>query len=211
MNINDIEAGECQVNSLADIFEHQHALYLKYKDIEGMDWEGDTVSIHTLNGQRWLKDFLWRTTEEMTESYEAMYMAGDINLPEEAREQHRQHQIEELADALHFFVEFCIMAGIKAEDLTPVEEVEERFKYLSVRGFYWKTVYNLGLIGNTLKNKPWKQHQMKTDTAKFRKYVGEAYFSLLGTFFEIGATSEDVYDFYFRKAKVNQFRQRSNY
>jgi hypothetical protein len=232
LNINDIEAGECQVNSLADIFEHQHALYLKYKEIEGMDWEGDTVSIHTLNGQRWLKDFLWRTTEELTESYESLMAAADENDSwregvdgaivrvegnKEAQAGHRDHCTEELADALHFFVEFCILAGIKAEDLDSVEEVWGHYTLSSGGNYYWDTTYFLGLIANTFKNKPWKQHQMKTDKAKFEKYVKEAYKFLLFTFFEsFGRNDQNpgpagVYNYYFRKQAVNKFRQRSNY
>ena len=205
MNIDDIDAGENPIQSLNDIFEHQHKLFLKYKEIEGMNWEGDTVNIHTLQGQKWLKDFLWRTTEELTESYEAWLMDEDP-----------KHSIEELADALHFFVEFCILAGIKPEDLYSVEEIHKDFEYpqsLQPEIYqYWMATYYLGLIGNTFKNKPWKRHQMKTDVNKFKALVRSAYWDLIGCFYvHQDIKPQDIYDFYFKKNAVNQFRQRSQY
>jgi len=201
MNINDIETGENKVASLQDIFEHQHELFLKYKEIEGMSWEGDTVNIHTLKGQAWLKDFLWRVTEEVGESYESYEDNND------------DHTIEELADALHFFVELCILAGIGSDELPTIEKVYANFSAEppQVALHYWNAIYKMTMVANTLKNKSWKKHQMKTDKNKFKGLVLESYTALLGCFFVHGATPHTVYDYYFRKSQVNKFRQRSNY
>ncbi len=100
VNINDVDAGKNPIKSISDLFAHQLELYNKYKEIEGMDWEGNLVNLHTLEGQKWIKDFLWRTTEELGESFES-HLIGDLD-----------HTIEELADALHFFIETCIISGI---------------------------------------------------------------------------------------------------
>jgi hypothetical protein len=204
MNIDDVDAGENTIKSLEDIFAHQKELYLKYKEIEGMDWEGDTVNIHTLKGQKWLKDMLWRTTEELAESYEA-YITEENN----------KHTIEELADALHFFVEFCILAGITPEDLCSIEGLDPELgiagEQQSIISQYWHATYALGLIGNTLKNKPWKKHQMKTDVNKFKELTKMAFIELIDCFYIHKMKPEEIYDFYFRKNAVNQFRQRSNY
>jgi hypothetical protein len=217
MNINDVDAGENPIKSLADIFGHQEELFWKYKEIEGMEFFGKTVNLHTAAGQKWLKDFLWRTTEELGESYQASVESEDVI-----------HQIEELADALHFFVEFCIIAGVEPSELKSVEEVvEETVAVLNQVGprlkpqdVYWGTVYHLGLIGNTFKNKPWKKTQMKTDLGEFKKHTVNAYEALISCFTKVHwdhdvtdpkIITQEIYDFYFKKNAVNQFRQRSNY
>jgi len=217
MNINDVDAGENPIKSLADIFDHQRKLFWKYKDLEGMTWSGETVNVHTLDGQIALKDFLWRTTEELGESYQASVEHEDVI-----------HQIEELADALHFFVEFCIIAGVEPSELKPIDEVVgETVAVLNQVGpalkpqyVYWATTYHLALIGNTLKNKAWKKTQMKTDLGEFKKHTINAYEALISCFtlvnWEHDVTdpkiiTQEIYDFYFKKNAVNQFRQRSNY
>jgi dimeric dUTPase (all-alpha-NTP-PPase superfamily) len=217
MNIDDVEAGENTIRSLADIFEHQEKLFWKYKEIEGMEFTGKCVNVHTAAGQKWLKDFLWRVTEELGESFEAAVEHEDTN-----------HQVEELADALHFFVEFCIIAGVTPDELPTIEEcVKTTSKILGMghlsfdeADFYWSTIYHLGLVGNTLKNKPWKKTQMKTDLAEFKRHLVNAYSALISCFVIVHWNSDvedpeiitqEIYNFYFKKNAVNQFRQKSNY
>ncbi len=218
MNINDVDAGENPIKSLADIFEHQRELFWKYKDLEGMTWSGETVNVHTLGGQIALKDFLWRTTEELGESFQAATEHEDV-----------VHQIEELADALHFFVEFCIIAGVEPSELRPVDEVVKEMTdvlgnplapTINSQDIYWGTVYHLTLIGNTLKNKAWKKTQMKTDMGEFKKHTVNAYEALISCFTYVHwdhdvedpeIITQEIYNFYFKKNAVNQFRQRSNY
>ena len=217
MNIDDVETGENTIKSLEDIFKHQEELFWKYKEIEGMEFTGKCVNVHTAAGQKWLKDFLWRVTEELGESFEAAVEHEDTN-----------HQVEELADALHFFVEFCIIAGVEPSELKPIDEVVgETVAVLNQVGpalkpqyVYWATTYHLALIGNTLKNKAWKKTQMKTDLGEFKKHTINAYEALISCFtlvnWEHDVTdpkiiTQEIYDFYFKKNAVNQFRQRSNY
>lgn len=217
MNINDVDAGENPVKSLADIFEHQRELFWKYKDLENMTWSGETVNVHTSAGQIALKDFLWRVTEELGESFEASVEHEDT-----------VHQIEELADALHFFVEFCIIAGVTPDELPSIDECVKTTSKILGSGtfsfdpsdFYWSTTYHLALIGNTLKNKPWKKTQMKTDLSEFKRHTVNAYSALISCFVLVHWNSDvedpeiitqEIYNFYFKKNAVNQFRQRSNY
>jgi len=202
VNINDVDAGENPIKSISDLFAHQLELYNKYKEIEGMDWEGNLVNLHTLEGQKWIKDFLWRTTEELGESFES-HLIGDLD-----------HTIEELADALHFFIEVCIISGIEPDTLPSLEEISKAQITSHVKWpmeAYWNTTYHLCLVGNTLKNKPWKKHQMKTDVNKFISLMKESWIALIECFFSHMVLPEDIYDYYFRKNAVNQFRQRSNY
>lgn len=200
MNINDFKSEEFTPNWLEQIFEKQTALIEKYAEIEGMpEWP---VSIHTKVGQRWIKDFLWRTTEELAESYEAYAMDGN-----------KVHTIEELIDALHFFVELIILAG---KDWTWAREQLDTATPVPINmdgkpSAYWQVSYYLGLVGNTLKNKPWKQTEMPTDEEKFYGNLGKAFKSLFECLKAQGADEKVVFDYYCRKNQVNQFRQRSNY
>jgi hypothetical protein len=53
---------------------------------------------------------------------------------------------------------------------------------------------------------------MLTDVVKFKSYIAKAFDSLLECFRLAGIKDEEeVYDLYFKKNKVNQFREQSNY
>jgi hypothetical protein len=86
---------------LHHIFKRQRELMVKYEKIEKRNGLLQTdlipVDLHCKNGQARLKDFAWRFTEELTE-------AGDA--------EGILHRQEELADALHFLIELCILVGI---------------------------------------------------------------------------------------------------
>ena len=198
MNINDYEADKFDNKTwLKDVFDKQTSVMHKYADIEGMpDWP---LNVNTREGQKWFKDFLWRTTEEMMESLEA-YRQSDM-----------VHTIEELADALHFYVEFCILAGLDHIWADKVLWTSKAKINDDVEANYLETVYQLGLIGNTLKNKPWKQTEMLTDENKFQVIVNRAFVALINTFIAHGCSYEDIHSYYTRKNKVNQFRQGSKY
>ena len=210
MNINNFKAAEFSPNWLEDIFNKQQALLDKYADIEGMP--ALPVNVNTREGQKWIKDFLWRVTEEMAESHEAIILdrVGDDS---EKSEMHFQHRVEELIDALHFLVELIIIVGKDWKwareqlDSTLTLQVENRGEAAP----YWQVVYYLGLVGNTLKNKPWKQTEMPTDEEKFFKNLGLSFKALFACLAAQGQTEEKVFNFYSRKNQVNQFRQKSNY
>lgn len=203
MNINDFKAPEFTPNWLEDIFARQTALIDKYQEIEKMpEWP---MSIHTRDGQKWIKDFLWRTSEELAESYEAYIGSNEV------------HQIEELIDALHFITELVLLVGKDwkwaRECLDHDDSILEipGFVEDSVTASYWQVNYYLGMVGNTLKNKPWKQTEMPTDDQKFYLNLGRAYKALFYCLAKVGADEPKVYEYYTKKHQVNQFRQRSNY
>ena len=182
------------------IFDKQLILLEKYKDIEGIpDYPFD---IDDAVGQIWIKDFLWRTCEEVAESMEAN--RGD----------HIEHQIEELSDALHFIIEAMILAGVEPEfpdmgelwDHLNLYLPDETYEQACLEVLYWT-----GMTGNTLKNKKWKQTQMQTDADKFEKYIKYALNSVLGCFKASGCSPRETFVYYFKKSEVNKFRQRSNY
>lgn len=209
MNINDFDAPEFTPNWLEDIFTKQTKLIDKYAEIEGMpEWP---FSSHTREGQKWFKDFLWRVNEELGESFEALHFMALEDDPEK-QDVHEVHQIEELIDALHFLVELILLAGKDwkwARDQLDTAELELETK--NAEGAYWQVSYYLGMVGNTLKNKPWKQTEMPTDEEKFFDNLGKAFKALFNCMAYCGADEPAVYSYYVRKNQVNQFRQRSNY
>ena len=217
MNILDVENPETIPTPLLPvIFEKQAELAEKYREIEGMGNlltpEVVATNLDTLYGQVWMKDFAWRVTEELTESLEPVVTHKEVT------EMHQLHYLEELADALHFITELCIIGGITAEQLIPIEDVNPETSYPIQNGYimpmslaHWHVTYKLGLFCNCLKNKKWKQTQMMTDRPKAIKYLVDAYEALILCFKQAGCSDADIYTLYFKKHAVNQFRQRTRY
>ena len=185
------------------IFARQLELMTKYHHIEKasglMQTEACPVNMDTARGQARLKDFMWRITEELMESMEA------------AHNDHMHHAKEEWADALHFMVELCILSG-RGHDIFPHDEFKVRDQHISALQFstYW-TVYQLGLAANCLKMKPWKQTAMLTDSNRYHEYLEKAFHCLIILGTHHGMTLTGMAGYYFKKSRVNQFRQRSQY
>ena len=209
MNVDDVKDNEVpKIESseyLDAIFAKQLTLVEKYKEIEGIpDYPFD---VDSADHQIWIKDFLWRVTEELAEAMQAMY------------DGHKIHQIEEVVDALHFLVELFILVNMKPLDNLDTTIMNIHTNNIAVYGCkegrfthrFGDTVYFLGLVGNTLKNKKWKQTQMQTDVKKFESLLQEAFVNLIGVFVSMNCTSKDIYTFYFKKSEVNNFRIRTNY
>jgi len=200
MNIKDFESTEKDVKDvIGKIFKRQRELMEKYSIIEGIpSWP---LNIDLKESQVWLKDFLWRCTEELTEAWEA-YL--DDNM---------EHFHEELIDYLHFATELCILSGINETDVDNIDgEIAIDEVGDNVKAKMFGVIYELGLVGNLLKNKKWKQTQILTDIKKYRSYLITAYNTGLNLLMDCcGLSADDIYNFYFKKSEVNKFRQRSKY
>ena len=213
MNVKDVKDTDSPDNVIKAIFDKQWELAQKYRNIEDM---GDLLSpksltqnIHTANGQKWIKDFAWRVTEEIAESEEAMEMLS-TDLPSKDNDDIYLHRMEELADALHFLTELTLIAGYdwKAIEKNVLDNINEESDA-------WNVVYQLGLMCNCLKNKPWKQTEMLTDRKKFEGYLFGAWIEFL-RYFETNLSDDadlfyELYNLYFKKNQVNHFRIRSKY
>jgi len=219
MNINDVPDVPKTNNKLEAIYIRQMGLADKYKEIEGLPWPWP-LHPDIAENQIWFKDFLWRVTEELVESLEAALNKDQV------------HQIEELSDSLHFLIELLLMVGISIDEIrdksfytsmgivtSPEDDVldfiwsrlpspEDSDMLLE---FYWDVVYHLGLAGNCLKNKKWKQTQMPTDVNKFRNLLIHSFRSLIALFKVCGCSSDEIYIYYYKKSEVNKFRQRTHY
>lgn len=229
MNINDIDHPEKVPDKLKEIFHRQIELMTRYHHIEkakGIGSGGILPEVFHIDDHRCqyvCKDFSWRITEELVEASTAI---------------EPDHQMEELGDALHFYIELLIMVGIdepylKKYFLGPnwdkriegdvLDALFSRFTRSLVIEFvgydpkisndelFWKPVESLGLAMNCLKNKPWKETQMETDVPKFHRHLLHVLIGLVEIAETMGMSADDMYDIYFRKSEVNKFRQRSRY
>jgi len=224
MNVNDVIKIPKTNNYLEAIFKRQIELAKKYHDIEhsmlkihelhlNFTGRGFIFSIDDPVVQFKVKDYLWRITEEIAESFE---------VDENNEEEDKIHQIEELSDALHFMVEMFIFCQIDYKELNTLElewEVYDDFgsdamsnnESMSIDEMYLDIFYSLGMIGNCLKNKPWKKTQMRTDLNKFKGCCRYAYSSLIQLFYKLYLHPEDIYEIYIKKSEVNKFRQKTKY
>lgn len=195
------------------IFNRQRELMEKYHIIEDMNGfpivypPGD---LHNKYVQHTLKDYAWRITEELTEATQALDdHSNDLT-----------HFDEELADAYHFLVEIMILTG--TESRLPPRSTVDRLDWMFEAGIllddHWhvgEVVYHviqqLGNAMNCLKNKPWKTTHMLTDELVFHSYVLRAHQRFIDLLRCYGWSPDKLMNMYFRKARVNQFRQESNY
>jgi len=64
---------------------------------------------------------------------------------------------------------------------------------------------------NTLKNKPWKQSQMKTDKNEFYSLLKTVWLYYIVILDKAKLSEEGIVEIYLKKSQVNKFRQRSGY
>ena len=118
MNITDIKISlDGEFDKLEKIFELQGKLKEKYDIIERQKdfFVPDLpLDINTCKNQEYLKSLAYRVVSELIEATEC--------LRNKAWKQSEvltdlDHLKEELADCLHFYIEFCINLGITADEL----------------------------------------------------------------------------------------------
>ncbi len=84
--------------------------------------------------------------------------------------------------------------------------------YYHYKALLWTVTYSLNLARNFLRNKPWKQSQVLTNEVAYQSKLVESFVLMMGAFYFMGVHySYDLFYIYFKKNKVNQFRQKSKY
>lgn len=234
MNVNDVtQEFSGSGDRLADMLNRQKELMDKYHEIEA-EYRLTTdcpVNLHDHYGQLLLKDFAWRSTEEMAEAIDAL---------DDGDEDSILHAQEEVADSLHFLIELGLLAGITLDDFK--DEVNSLSSRLEVKALAKDTLTNLflvaghkqeeglapnlknfgqyvlgyivslGMMCHTLKNKPWKKTQVMTDVDLFKARYFDTFINLLVvSYWGLGMDAYKLHQMYFKKSEVNKFRQRSNY
>jgi hypothetical protein len=229
MNIQDIkEVPIPDCGLYTSMFAMQGILMDKYGPIERAnghyypDYPPKNIPIDNGQYQHWLKEMFWRVTEEIAEACEELPdLKGDY-MRRWDHDNSLQHFWEELADSLHFLIEASIMVGVNPTDLELLWgevflEVDkaggehiERNSY-NVKLLLMNVILFMGLAANTLKNKPWKVSQMKTDFTVFMVKLMGAWYQLFWFMHWCGINLPTMYQLYARKHAVNTFRQRTRY
>lgn len=83
--------------------------------------------------------------------------------------------------------------------------IEEHVVYL------WKVIYHLNIARNLLKNRPWKQTQVITKEIDFQEALVKAFIYYLGYLGINYFDSVGLYTLFFKKQKLNLWRQQTNY
>lgn len=210
-DLKDIKIPELEAEPYTQIWNLQLELLQDYKKIEKLpEWP---VQLDLRASQTLLKDFIGRVVEELAEA-----------------DEHQRHSRtalfkEELADALHFLTETLIF-------VMPLEEVYTRAKlftywdkakdFISVcqlepgRGhslqiWFWETTYHLKLAANALKNKPWKQTEMRAQSTIFKDHLIRALIVFLEGYHMVGMRKKEIFEEYYKKNQINRFRINSKY
>ncbi len=80
-----------------------------------------------------------------------------------------------------------------------------------VRSIIYRITEELYEAGNCLRNKAWKSSQVPCDVDHFLEEVSDALHFVLQLYIELGLNADDMVSLYFKKAKVNEFRQETKY
>jgi hypothetical protein len=184
---------------LRAIFEQQTILMEQYRVVEQLP--APPLPLHTPAAQRILKDFGWRTVEELGAAFHALLTqvrTANAPIPMAA--------FNELADAMHFFVEMMVFAGISADQCSrigfPAEPPEGITN--SMDELFWRPVFSLTLTMHELKCKPWKPTPVATNEGVFRQKLILAFDDFIGLWVALGASPADIDRHYFRKHRLNQ-------
>ena len=100
--------------------------------------------------------------------------------------------------------------GLLQTDKVPVD-INSHMGQQRLKDFAWRVTEELGEAMNCLKNKSWKQTHFQTDVDHYYEELSDAFHFFIELCILSGLDAEDLYQLYYRKSKVNQFRQRSNY
>lgn len=216
MNITHAIKENVKGDKLIAIFNRQRELMEKYHDIEKRSGllltEDCPINLDDKRGQARIKDFSWRVTEEIGEALDSLY-----------HENNELHYREELIDGLHFLTELTILSGLDESEIFPGEEgkyLEELVKFsyyynsktgANLQNLITEFICHLGMMCNTLKNKPWKQSHMRTDKNNFYNLLKEVWKRYVSILVYANMDAEIITEIYLKKSQVNKFRQRSNY
>ena len=75
----------------------------------------------------------------------------------------------------------------------------------------WAVTYHINVGRNFLKNKPWKQTQELTDVTRYDEQIVLGFIKYMGYLRFVGFTPETLHELFFKKHRVNCFRQKSGY
>ena len=205
-------------DKLVQIFLRQRELMETYEGIEALNdlllTSEVPVNLHDPKGQARLRSFAWYFVEEMAEAYDSAMVRGWSD----------PKTREEVADAMHFLVEWLILGGIwpsRIQDFLPPQMRDNdildslfRVGALSVPSIeenFTMAIARVGLACHALKNKPWKKSKTPTDIEDFQRKAVDALKSFIAFCTMIDMTAEELFNLYFHKSEINKERQAGDY
>lgn len=110
-NLND--EGAASADMLENMFKRQREFMELLKQADRMpEWP---IDLTTKYGQRMIKECTWNLVEELAEA--CFTLKNRMHRSTDHRELDFEHFREELGDALAFFMEICVLAGIGPQEL----------------------------------------------------------------------------------------------
>lgn len=211
MNIADVTIDHSQYEGqdrLDIMFAKQDELRILY--------EIPILDLDLPRDQHIAREFAWNVTEELGEALEVFLGTKD-----------RQHVLDEVADALAFYLELLLMSGLGSKDFEPPydarigsnedDKLGRWFRFghqqlfVHEREVHSMFLEKLALAINNLKNRKWRKTNLKTNKEIYHKALFNT-FGLFVLFVEsVGLNSTDLFDAHLRKHEVNLFRLRSKY
>ncbi len=208
-DLKNIEIPPLASDPFIQIWTLQEELIIEYQNIEKLP--SYPLQLDLRASQTLLKDFIARVVEELAEA------------DEHGRHSRIQLYKEELADALHFLTETLIFTMSyeevinRASNLMYLKENIISSCLMSTKvpptqtHWFWETTYHLKLAANALKNKPWKQTEMRAQSEIFKNHLVEALITFLTGYKTIHMDSLDIFAEYYKKNRINHFRIKSKY
>lgn len=198
---------------LKQLWDQQHRLSEQFIDIEAANHclftDDLPVDLNDKGAQYQCKFKAWCYVEELAEAMN--------------EETGCEKQREELADALHFFIELCLHCDLSAEEverrlqlrhqmdpwtcLFGAHPMDGVFSFKRFRQNLINSIGHLGLAMNQLRNKPWKQAQIpftKVEELHHHLVISLTFFGLAWQ--AAGGTAELLAEAYSAKHQVNQER-----
>jgi hypothetical protein len=192
---------------LEEMFNRQRKLMSKFMPIEKANGLLETdqlpVDLQTHSGCARLRNMGGRVTEEIFEALNEITSEGTK---------------AEMSDVMHFFAELMIASGLRPEDIMPMPQDEgidrlDKIFNTHTGGVQWGfklMLYDVLIYlwsgMNQLKTKPWKQSVHETDELEYRYQIRYAFLMYCRACGSLGITSDELFDLYEGKNKINQER-----
>lgn len=200
------------VQSLRPIYLHNGF----HRHASAMPWP-----INVREVQEEFRLLAWRTTEEVYEAIQVYRVSFDPDLGWHEPEGEAKFR-EEVADALHFFVELCLAVGIASRGVifyyegicVPMEQdaLDWVFRFVGARPddpvvMRWNLfVERLARAMMLLKQRPWRTDHRPTDDRRLNAAMASAFVSFIAACRRSGINAQALHDAYFNKGKVNDKR-----
>ena len=77
--------------------------------------------------------------------------------------------------------------------------------------YLWEVIYELNKARNFLKSRPWKQTQVMTKEIDFQESLVKAFYLYMGFLALNWFTDQGLFSLFFKKQRLNRWRQQTNY